>query len=72
MAYSCEDGSYIDARAMGGDDVYLFHYTQRDDFVNPNQVLKVEVYADGNVFYKKPPSRIFSKKEYGKGKVLIQ
>ena len=70
FAWSCEDGGWIDASNMYSDDVYFYHYTDRDVYINPNVILVSYVYGNGNVFYKKKPWMKFEIKETGNGKVI--
>lgn len=70
LAWSCENGGWIDASDMGSADVYLYHYTDRDVFVNPGTIFKAELYGNGNAYYYQTPWLTFEKKENGKGKVL--
>lgn len=70
FAWSCEDGGWIDAANMYSDDVYFYHYTDRDVYINPNVILVSYVYGNGNVFYKNKPWMKLEIKETGKGKVI--
>lgn len=70
LAWSCENGGWIDASAMGSSDAYIFHYTDRDVYVNPETIFKAYVYGKGNVYYYRNPWMQFEKKEFGQGKVI--
>jgi hypothetical protein len=70
FAWSCENGAWIDASEMNSYDVYIYHYTERDIWVNPSSIFKVNVYNKGNVYYYRDPVLAFEKLELGSGKVI--
>lgn len=72
FAWSCENGSFVDARNLNSDDAYIYHYSVRDIFVNPKNFFEVTIYNSGNVYYRKEPVFSFKQNIKGSGKALIQ
>lgn len=72
FTFSCENGSWFDARNLDADDAYVFHYTDRDVYISPRNILEANVWANGNVYYNKDPGFRFTKNEHGKGRVIRQ
>jgi hypothetical protein len=72
LAWACENGGWIDASQMKSADAYVYHYTERDIYVDPGIIFKAHVYGKGNVFYYRDPALVFEKKEYGEGRVIKQ
>jgi len=72
FSWSCEKGGGLDASELRSDDVYLFHFTIKDIFVNPSKQFDVRVFNSGNVFYYKIPSYKFDQYTQGKGQVLLK
>lgn len=70
LAWSCENGGWIDARNMESADVYLYHYTDRDVFVNPGIIFKANLYGKGNAYFYRTPWLKFEISESGKGKAI--
>lgn len=70
FAWSCENGSWIDASAMESCDAYITNFTKRDCFVNPENILDAKTFNDGNIYYMRDPKFNSKKFENGKGKVL--
>jgi hypothetical protein len=70
LAWSCENGAGLDASGMKSADVYIYHYTERDIFVDPSIIFRAYVYNNGNVYYYREPTFLSEKKEYGNGKII--
>lgn len=70
FSWSCEKGGSVDARNLESDDVYLWHFTQRNVWVDPSKQFEAHCFGDGNIFYKKEPEIRFFKSEQGTGRVL--
>ncbi|MCC7299273.1 MAG: DUF2807 domain-containing protein [Bacteroidia bacterium] len=70
LAWTCENGSWIDASALKSFDAYIYHYTDRDIYVNPSIIFSANIYAKGNVYYYTEPWLRFEKKENGIGRVI--
>jgi len=70
LAFSCENGSWFDAKKMTMDDAYVFHYTDRDIFVSQKNIFKPHVYGNGKIYYNLEPTAIFIKEEKGNGRVI--
>lgn len=72
FAWSCENGSFVDAGNLKSDDAYIYHYTVRDIFVNPKNFFEVTIYNSGNVYYRQEPAYTFKQNIKGIGKVIKQ
>ena len=70
FTFSCENGSWFDARNLSTSDAYVYHYTDRDIYISPKNIFGANVYGNGNIFYKTTPLFSFKKLETGKGRVL--
>ncbi len=70
FAWSCENGSYLDARDLDSDDAYIYQYTVRDIYVNPKNFFEVTIYNSGNVFFKRDPQYSFKQNIQGSGKAV--
>lgn len=70
LSWTCENGSWLDASKLPCSDIYVYHFTNRNMYVNPVNVFKAQVKGDGNVYYSKDPKLVFEKSETGKGKVI--
>ena len=70
FSWSCEQGSWFDAKKLYCDDAYIRHYTKQDCYVYPEKQFEANIYNSGNLFYK---SRTFYKSQintYGSGKAI--
>lgn len=67
FSWSCEKGGFVDARNMISDDVYIWHFTQRDIWLNPQKQFQAHCYGSGNIFYFTEPNIRFEKQN----KVLV-
>lgn len=72
LAWTCENGSAVNASEMRSSDVYLYHYTDRVAEVNPTSIFKAYVYGKGNVLYYQDPLFMIEKHEFGEGRILRQ
>lgn len=70
FSWSCEKGGNVDSRNMDSDDVYIWNFTQRDVWVNPQKQFQANCYGSGNIYYKQEPIIRFEKVEQGMGRVL--
>jgi len=70
FSWSCEKGGAVDARNLESDDVYLWHFTQRDVWVNPQKQFEAYCFGEGNIYYEVEPGIRFIKSEQGSGRVL--
>ncbi len=71
FSWSNENGSWVDARNLRAEDAYLFHYTQRDCYLQGRLIMDIKIYGSGNVYYKYPPQVRLSKEEKGEGRLLV-
>ena len=72
FSWSCEKGGGLDASNLRSDDVYLYHFTIKDVFVNPSKQFDVRVFNSGNVYYFKTPTYKFNQYTQGTGQVLLK
>ncbi len=70
FSWSCEKGGWVDARNLVSDDVYIWNFTQRDVWVNPQKQFQARCYGSGNIYYFKEPNIRFEKTEQGIGRIL--
>ncbi len=70
FSWSCEKGGFVDARNLVSDDVYIWNFTQRDIWVNPQKQFQAHCYGSGNIYYFKEPNIRFEKTEQGIGRIL--
>lgn len=76
LASTIDDVSYLNARNLILDDLYLFHYSLRNAHVQSRELMEVKLYGRGDVFLHGWPSdstrdRCCSKdiQEFGQGRV---
>lgn len=70
FSWSCEQGSWFDAKKLYCDDAYIRHYTKLDCFVYPEKQFEANIYNSGNLYYK---PRTFYKVQintFGSGKAI--
>ena len=72
FSWSCEKGGGLDATDLRSDDVYLYHFTIKDVFVNPSKQFDAHLFNSGNAFYFKTPTYKFKESSQGKGQVLLK
>jgi hypothetical protein len=70
LSCSIEEVSVLDARKLLCDDVYLDSHTPLDCFVNPKNILKVNIFNKGNVFYVNKPPNCELTEQRGTGQLL--
>lgn len=70
LSWSTENGSDLDARDLRAEDVYFFHYTARDCYLQGRLIMDIKVYGRGNVYYQNPPLNRFVKEERGEGRII--
>lgn len=72
FSWSCEQGGGLDATDLRSDDVYLYHFTIKDVFVNPSKQFNAQLYNSGNAYYFKTPTYKFKEYSQGTGRVILK
>ncbi len=71
FSWTIEGGGQLDARFLRNHDTYLWHYTENNAWVHPERQGFLYLYNSGNALIPKEPSYKLTKKELGKGRVII-
>jgi hypothetical protein len=72
FSWSCEKGGGLDASDLRSDDVYLYHFTIKDVFVNPSKQFDVHLFNSGNAYYFTTPTYKFKESTRGTGQVKLK
>ena len=72
FSWSCEKGGGLDATELRSDDVYLYHFTIKDVFVNPSKQFEANLFNSGNAYYFTTPTYKFKESAQGKGQVKLK
>ena len=72
FSWSCEKGGGLDATDLRSDDVYLYHFTIKDVFVNPSKQFEANLFNSGNAYYFTTPTYKFKESAQGKGQVKLK
>jgi hypothetical protein len=72
FSWSCEKGGGLDASDLRSDDVYLYHFTIKDIFVNPSKQFDVHLFNSGNAYYFTTPTYKFKESTRGTGQVKLK
>lgn len=72
FSWTIEGGGQLDARFLRNHDTYLWHYTENNAWVHPERQGFLYLYNSGNALIPKEPSYKLTKKELGKGRVIIK
>ena len=72
FSWTIEGGGQLDARFLRNHDTYLWHYTENNAWVHPERQGFLYLYNSGNALIPKEPSYKPTKKELGKGRVIIK
>jgi hypothetical protein len=72
FSWSCEKGGGLDASKLRSDDVYLYHFTIKDVFVNPSKQFDAHLFNSGNAYYFTTPTFKFKESAQGTGQVKLK
>ena len=72
FSWSCEKGGGLDASKLRSDDVYLYHFTIKDVFVNPSKQFDANLFNSGNAYYFTTPTYKFKESAQGTGQVKLK
>ena len=72
FSWSCEKGGGLDASKLRSDDVYLYHFTIKDVFVNPLKQFDAHLFNSGNAYYFTTPTYKFKESAQGTGQVKLK
>jgi hypothetical protein len=72
FSWSCEKGGGLDASDLRSDDVYLYHFTIKDVFVNPSKQFDANLFNSGNAYYFTTPTYKFKESTRGTGQVKLK
>lgn len=72
FSWSCEKGGGLDASKLQSDDVYLYHFTIKDVFVNPSKQFDANLFNSGNAYYFTTPTYKFKESAQGTGQVKLK
>lgn len=72
FSWSCEKGGGLDASDLRSDDVYLYHFTIKDVFVNPSKQFDAHLFNSGNAYYFTTPTYKFKESTRGTGQVKLK
>ncbi len=72
FSWSCEKGGGLDATDLRSDDVYLYHFTIKDVFVNPSKQFDAHLFNSGNAYYFTTPTYKFKESTRGTGQVKLK
>ena len=72
FSWSCEKGGGLDATKLRSDDVYLYHFTIKDVFVNPSKQFDAHLFNSGNAYYFTTPTYKFKESAQGTGQVKLK
>ncbi|MDA0784031.1 MAG: DUF2807 domain-containing protein [Bacteroidetes bacterium] len=72
FSWSCEKGGGLDATDLRSDDVYLYHFTIKDVFVNPSKQFDAHLFNSGNAYYFATPTYKFKESARGTGQVKLK
>ena len=72
FSWSCEKGGGLDATNLRSDDVYLYHFTIKDVFVNPSKQFDAHLFNSGNAYYFTTPTYKFKESAQGTGQVKLK
>jgi len=72
FSWSCEKGGGLDASKLQSDDVYLYHFTIKDVFVNPSKQFDAHLFNSGNAYYFTTPTYKFKESAQGTGQVKLK
>jgi hypothetical protein len=72
FSWSCEKGGGLDASKLRSDDVYLYHFTIKDVFVNPSKQFDANLFNSGNAYYFNTPTYKFKESAQGTGQVKLK
>ena len=72
FSWSCEKGGGLDATDLRSDDVYLYHFTIKDVFVNPSKQFDAHLFNSGNAYYFTTPTYKFKESARGTGQVKLK
>ena len=72
FSWSCEKGGGLDASDLRSDDVYLYHFTIKDIFVNPSKQFDAHLFNSGNAYYFTTPTYKFKESTRGTGQVKLK
>ena len=72
FSWSCEKGGGLDASKLRSDDVYLYHFTIKDVFVNPSKQFDANLFNSGNAYYFTTPTYKFKELAQGTGQVKLK
>lgn len=70
FSWSCEQGSWFDAKKLYCDDAYIRHYTKQDCFVCPTKQFEANIYNSGNLFYKQRSFYKVQINTFGSGRAI--
>ena len=72
FSWSCEKGGGLDASDLRSDDVYLYHFTIKDVFVNPSKQFDAHLFNSRNAYYFATPTYKFKESTRGTGQVKLK